>query len=775
MKIYKMKFIIYFLIFFITCFCHQILAQSKAIKIQGVVFDNKTNEKLVGAYLSIADSGVAVTNSKGYFSFTTSLCSFKISAKMLGYKKETKTIQLHETEKDINLFFRLTPELVKIPLVTISGEKFYEDVKYKTYELQQGDLRRIPQFGEADALRAFQALPSVTSVNDFSAQLFLRGGNFDETLIALDDVPVYNPYHLGSFFSMFNTNIIEKQTLYPSNYPNKYGGYLSGALNITTKPGNFEKTNSSVSVGLISSKAFVETPIGKGSLILAVRRTYFDLLASLFVKKNDSDFPYYFYDAYAKYNYPIDKSNHLSVSLLHSRDILKMYDKTFYQNINVKDEPAWGNNLYSIKYSHLFNNQCSIDVQLYYTSSLLIADGQSISNLNLTRTKINNSIKDISSIVKLNYAFTGHNLQAGLELKKLELSYDWIVGESNLSDFGSSLEETFFDFAPTKYFATNNESFYNIFVRDKIILTKELDVTLGLRNSYLSKLNENLITPTLNLNYKYNADINVIFNYGKYFQNLFVLKDQNSLLLDPFSAYFLPEDSELANSHNYSLSLILSDFIFGSSLELSGYYNIRKNLRSSYANKLNHFVLEDGFATGLEILLKKDMGDISGWLGYTLSKSVKSNTVFDYPSRIDRTHNIKFLFNLKLSESWFFTSFWTFASGLPYTPILGQYIAGEQVNLEDHSYYGDDDYFYDFNLHPITGNKNSFRTKSYHRLDIGFTGSFFWGTFLVKPYFQVLNIYNSPNEVSYKKSKRSLKDTQRGSNIVPTFGLTVDF
>lgn len=766
-------------VFLIFLLCNLSYAQKGIIKIQGIVFDDKTNEKLVGANITISDSSVAISNQDGFFSFFIKMGNhlesgkYSVAAKFVGYKKLTKQIWLLRNESEVELFFRLEPEVVRIEQVTISGERFTEDIKYKTYELQQGDLRRIPQFGEADALRAFQALPSVTSVNDFSAQLFLRGGNFDETLIALDDVPVYNPYHLGSFFSMFNTNIIEKQTLYPSNYPNKYGGYLSGALNIQTKPGSYDKTNGSVSIGLISSKAFIETPIGKGSLILAGRRTYFDLIAKLFLKKatdKSGPFPYFFYDVYAKYNYPIDKKNHISLSLLHSRDIFKMFDKISYQSINVKDEPSWGNNLYSVKYTHLFNNRFSINANLYYTSSSFIADGKSINNSSPTETKVNNRIEDISSNINFNYSLVGHNLQAGLELKKLNLNYDWLVGISELSSFGFELEDTFFDYAPNIFSAKNNENFFNIFLRDKIILTKKLDITLGLRNSYLSKLKMNLITPSLNINYQYSNDLELIFNYGKYFQNLFVIKDQNSLLLDPFSVYFLPKNkSQLANSNNINLTLVFTNFLFGSSLELSGYYNKRENLASSYEED-EHYHFEDGYSTGIEILLKKKYGNVSGWLSYSLSRSLKSHLDYYYPSRIDRTNTIKLLFNYKLSESWFFTSFWTYATGLPYTPIVGQYIGGENINLEEHIY---DDDFYD--LLPIVGAKKSKRTKDYHRLDIGFTGSFIWGALLVKPYFQILNVYNSPNEIGFQESKRSLEDTIRGSIILPTFGITVEF
>ncbi|MBK7104326.1 MAG: TonB-dependent receptor [Ignavibacteriae bacterium] len=737
------------------------------IKIQGIVFEDKTNEKLIGTNIFLSDSGVAITNNKGFFSFNVSPGSYEISASMVGYKKQTKIIPVQSTDDEVNIFFRLEPYLIEIPQVTVNGDKFYEKVKYKTYELQQGDLRRIPQFGEADALRALQALPSLVSLNDFSTQLFLRGGNFAETLISIDNVPVYNPYHLGSFFSMFNADIIDKQILYPSNYPNKYGGYLSGVLDIQTKAGNFEKTNASISVGVISSKAFIETPLSKGSLILSARRTYLDLLASII---DENLFPYYFYDVYGKYNYPIDEQNHLSISVLHSRDNFKMFDSLYQQNINVSQEPTWGNNLYNFEFSHLINSQVSIDGQIYYSSSLFNAKGESIYNSIPTQTEVNNKIQDISASLNLNYSFTGHYLQAGIEFKKINLNYDWIIGESELTSFGFELEDTFFDYAPKIFAEKQNEMFYNIYLHDKIILSQSFNFTVGLRNCNYAKLGMNLISPSININYQVGENLDLIFGYGKYFQNLFVIKDQNSILLDPFSVYFLPKNKEqLANSNNFSINMILSDFIFGSILEISSYYNLRKNLASSYPHQKIHYNFEDGYSTGLEFLLKKNIGNMSGWLSYSFSRSIKSNINYDYFNRIDRTNTIKFLFNLDLSESWFLTSFWTYATGTPYTPTLGQYI-GESEPSQG-SYFLEDE----FNLYPIMGGKNTRRANAYHRLDLGINGSFFWGTLFIKPYLQILNVYNSPNETPYKKSDSSDSDTERGSSIIPTIGITVDF
>ena len=116
------------------------------------------------------------------------------------------------------------------------------------------------------------------------------------------------------------------------------------------------------------------------------------------------------------------------------------------------------------------------------------------------------------------------------------------------------------------------------------------------------------------------------------------------------------------------------------------------------------------------------------------------------------------------------SSFWTYATGGPYSPTLSQYIGEREIRLGTYSPFVDE-----FDLYPIMGSKNTRRTNAYHRLDLGINGSFFWGSLFIKPYLQILNVYNSPNETPYKVNEKSDSDTKRGSSIVPTIGITIDF
>jgi len=769
----KINLLLKYLVFIFYFFnANLIFGQITTVLVQGFVIDIKTGERLPEVLITRADSGLAVTNVKGYYSFKIKPGHYLIGAQMLGYKKLFKSINVSNEEEETKLFFRLEPKLIKIKQATISGKRFTENISYKTYELLHGDLRDIPQFGEPDAIRALQSLPGISSMNDFSTQLFVRGGNFDETLISLDNAPVYNPYHTGGIFGMFNSDFIRSEKLYPSNYPVNSGGYLSGALNILTKDGNRENLKGSVSLGLVASRLYVESPVGKGSIVFSARRTYLDLVSALFIKQ---PLPYYFYDLFLKAIYPADKKNLFSFSAFYSKDIFKIFtDNTLYKNPEIKNEPSWGNTLFNFKFTHLFTKNNSLNIQLYNSDANNKANAESLYENNKTRLLFDNNIKDLTGKIKLNYSLTGQELEAGFEVKSIKLNYAWDIGKSELSEFGFKVKDAFYDFAKNPFNYENSTTITSAYISDKLQISEALSLSLGLRGSYVQNLKKNLISPLLKTKYVLSKNVNLSFSFRRYYQYLYVIKDQSNPLFDPFSIYFLQDkENNLAESNNISAGVNINNIFSNTRLEIEGYYKGRKNIASSYKRKTEPYTFENGYSAGLDVLLKRDKGKITGWLSYSLSRSIKTNENYSYFARYDRTNTFKILINYNLSESWQLTAYWIYASGLPYTPKSVRYIGGKKFDPTN-SYY--DNQFY---WRTIDGLKNSARSSDYNRLDIGINGSFIWGTLFIKPYLQILNVYNSPNPIFYEKNGHDNPNPTWRDNsasfIVPTFGVTVEF
>ena len=113
-----------------------------------------------------------------------------------------------------------------------------------------------------------------------------------------------------------------------------------------------------------------------------------------------------------------------------------------------------------------------------------------------------------------------------------------------------------------------------------------------------------------------------------------------------------------------------------------------------------------GRAYGLELLLKKRKGNLTGWISYTLAKSEK---VFDeinsgswYPARQDRTHDISLVLMYQISERINVSGSWVYYTGNATTFPSGKYMVDGEI----------------YNLYT---ERNGYRMPNYHRMDIGVT------------------------------------------------------
>jgi hypothetical protein len=98
------------------------------------------------------------------------------------------------------------------------------------------DIESVPQLGE-DVFRAVNRLPGLSS-GDYNAHFSIRGGRHDETLILLDGLELYEPYHLKDFnegaISIVDAETIEGVQLMTGGFPSQYGNKRSG-IDITSR------------------------------------------------------------------------------------------------------------------------------------------------------------------------------------------------------------------------------------------------------------------------------------------------------------------------------------------------------------------------------------------------------------------------------------------------------------------------------------------------------------------------------------------------------------
>ena len=246
---------------------------------------------------------ITETGSDGGYRFTRVRPGrYRITVELIGYGRADTTFAAGPGALVVPVV--LEERAIDLPVVRVEAERararFEERAGATVTGLHAAELKLMPGLAEADVLRAVEVLPGVVSTSDYSSAYNVRGGSADQNLILLDGFPVFNPFHLGGLFSVFNADMIARADLLSGGFPAEYGGRVSSVLSIDSDAGSGGLQGSG-GVSLLAARFAVGTAMPANTAArlglknvrgrLSVRRSYFDkLLRPLF------DFPYHLTD-----------------------------------------------------------------------------------------------------------------------------------------------------------------------------------------------------------------------------------------------------------------------------------------------------------------------------------------------------------------------------------------------------------------------------------------------------------------------------------------------
>ncbi|MEN8776985.1 MAG: TonB-dependent receptor, partial [Polaribacter sp.] len=345
---------IFFLFFLLSI---SVYGQEK-VTISGTVYDNQTNETLIGVSIYFPElSTGTTTNEYGFYSLTIPTGTYKIQVSYLGFTTINKSINL--TQK-ITKNFKLSESSESLNEIVIETD--IEKLNIKTPQmsvnkLTSATIKQIPVvLGEADIIKSLILLPGVTSAGEGASGFNVRGGAADQNLILLDEAIVFNSSHLFGFFSVFNPDVVKDVKLYKGGIPARFGGRLSSVLDIYQKEGNSKDFNFTGGIGLVSSRLLAEGPIEKekSSFVVAGRASYAHLFLPLFNNDNKA----YFYDVNSKVNYRFNDRNNVFLSTYFGKDVF---------GVNESFINDYGNNVLNLRWNHLFSEKIFSNLSLIYS------------------------------------------------------------------------------------------------------------------------------------------------------------------------------------------------------------------------------------------------------------------------------------------------------------------------------------------------------------------------------------------------------------------------
>jgi len=708
---------IFFLLFFSALTSQLSFAQNK-YTISGIVKDKKSGESLIGANIKLQEmKGGTATNTYGFFSITLPKGEYTLQISYAGFNTVTEVVLL-DSDKQVAIELTAAGQLEEI---VINNKKKNENVTKAVMGVEKLSMKEINLlpvlFGERDILKSIQLLPGIKSAGEGNSGFFVRGGGADQNLILLDEAPVYNASHLLGFFSTFNSDAIKDVTLYKGGMPAQYGGRLSSVVDIKMKDGNNKDFDVSGGVGLISSRLNIEGPIvkDKGSFIISGRRTYADAFLKLAPDSALKNNTLYFYDFNLKANYTLGKKDRLYLSGYFGRDVLG-FGETFSTD--------WGNKTATLRWNHLISNKIFSNTSFIYSDysyKVKIKSGTD-------RFIITSQIRDVNIKQDFDYFISNNSkLKFGGNLIRHTVSPGRIEAEAT-SNLKSSVIQYRYSWESALYAS------HELAVSDKINLVYGLRLSnltpTGPGNFYNYDQN-GLVTDTLrfksgeavasywNLEPRASASFQLTTassfkaSYNRNVQNLHLLTNATTStpndLWIPSTKNVKPEIADQVSIGYYQN---FKDNQYEFSVE-SYYKNLQNQIDYRNGAELqandnveSELVYGTGRAYGVELLIKKKLGRLSGWVGYTLSKSERKfkeiNEGNYFNARQDRPHDLSVVGIYKLSNRWTLSGTFVYSTGNAVTFPSGKYRVNEQTVF-------------------LYTERNGYRMPDYHRLDLAAT------------------------------------------------------
>ena len=181
----------------------------------------------------------------------------------LGYAPVLDTFFADNEE---NIFRSITLQTTKMQLgeVVVTNQRIGDGIT----RIDAKMLGTLPNAGSGAVETMLKTLPGVSSNNELSSQYSVRGGNFDENLVYVNDIEIYRPFLVRSGqqegLSFINSDMVSTIDFSAGGFDAKYGDKMSSALDIKyRKPSDFR---GSASVSLLGASAHFEDVALKGKL-----------------------------------------------------------------------------------------------------------------------------------------------------------------------------------------------------------------------------------------------------------------------------------------------------------------------------------------------------------------------------------------------------------------------------------------------------------------------------------------------------------------------------
>jgi hypothetical protein len=643
--------------------------------------------------------------------------------------------------------------------------------------------------GEADLLKSSLMLPGVQTVGEASAGFNVRGGSTDQNLVLLNYAPIINSSHFFGFFSAFNSDLITDVTLFKSGMPARYGGRLSSVMEIIPLEGNREKLRVSGGISPVTGRLMAEGPLVKDkvSFVIGARTTYSDWLLGMLDNARLSNSTAGFRDLQGAINADINDRNSVSLSGYYSNDRFDYFMESGFK---------YGNLAATMKWKHSFGRRLSAQFFAIMSNYKYQLTTKSDS------TEYNNLWYELNQkIARADFTFNTS------DVNKIEFGLD-----ATLYTLYPGRQEPFGDYSTITSSELQMERALepSVYISDELEITPRFSITAGIRGTlytsfgprrvylYYDDLPRSVETISDTLTYGNREIINFFPGLDFRFSSRFLLTPRSSVKIGAQRAFqYLHMISNTTSMSPVDIWKLSDTYIKpqrGDQVSAGYYMNfdrraIETSVEAYYkwmknaldykggAELLMNEYLEtdilngDGKAYGVELMVKKQSGRVTGWISYTWSRVfMKVDGSFEeekvnggnyFPATYDKPHDLKLVINAKASRRFNITSNFVYSSGRPISYPVAFY-----------NFYNSSHVYYSL--------RNDYRIPYYMRLDLSATLN---GNLKVRKLNHssfTATVYNvlgrkNPYSIFFKNENGEVKGYQMTIFARPIFMLTYNF
>lgn len=748
-------------------------SQTGAIK--GFVLDKENGEPCMFANVSIVGTNYgAATDMNGYFTIPKMPDGdYTVKITYVSYDSIVEPFTISNGKIYSKTFYMNKAAFVlDEAVVSAERQEMRTQIRISKVKVTPQQIKQLPSIGsEPDIAQYLQVVPGVTFTGDQGGQLYIRGGSNIQNLVLLDGMVIYNPFHSIGLFSVFDSDIIRNADIYTGGFNSEYGGRISSVMDISMRDGNPNRFGGKVSASTFGTKVMLEGPIvkykqGKSSLsyILSGKTSFLEQSSKLLYPYiNDGQgLPFNYTDLYGKVSLNTPDGSRLNIFGF------KFNDNVSYQGLSNLgwDSYGLGANFIVVPSGSTFMLKARMSYSDYKINMQSMDNYPSYSGIN----GFNLGLDFLYFLGKNQFVW-------GIEALGFNTDFEYY------NSIGRLLEQE------------ENTTQLGTYFKYKLNLGALL-VEPGFRMQYYASMGNVSLEPRLGIKYNISEFLRFKLAAGIYSQDL-VAANSDKDVVNLFYGFLsgnnlrVPDEfkgEELTHKLQKSEHLIAGfeiDLTKKIDFNVEGYLKNFSQLTTINRNKLyddvyvnsdkpdylkKDFLIESGYAYGVDFLLKYDQEQLYVWLVYSLGWVKRDDGVTVYNPHYDRRHNINLVTTYKFGEkkSWNVSARWNLGSGFPFTQTAGFYEETDMYSSLNYPYWQSNG-----SLGIIYSDLNAGRLPYYHRLDLTLNKTFEFSKYTkLEVNLSVTNVYNRQNIFYFDRVDYNRVDQLP---IMPSLGLSLTF